>query len=76
MYRTFQAFDAKTGRKLWETNLDGPVEGYPISFAVSGKQYIAVTSGGASVGQRHLSQLFSELKAPTGPNTLIVFSID
>jgi alcohol dehydrogenase (cytochrome c) len=72
----FRAFDADTGKALWETLLGGPVEGYPISYAVGGRQFIAVSAGGASVGQRHLSQLFPELTAPTGPGALVVFTTD
>jgi alcohol dehydrogenase (cytochrome c) len=76
LYRNFRALDAETGKVLWETPLEGPVEGYPISYAVNGKQYIAVSAGGASVGQRHLSQLFPELKAPAGGNVMVVFAIE
>src|SRR5207244_3419315 len=43
--RTFQAFDAKTGEILWRTRLGTAVQGYPITFAINGKQYVAVTTG-------------------------------
>ena len=56
--RTFRALDADNGKVLWEIPLNGPVEGYPISYAVDGRQYVAVSAGGGSVGQRHLSQLY------------------
>jgi alcohol dehydrogenase (cytochrome c) len=29
----FRAFDERTGKVLWETNLGAPVSGYPITFA-------------------------------------------
>lgn len=74
-YRYFRAFDADTGAVLWELPLHGPVEGYPISYAVDGKQYIAVAAGSGSVGQRHLSQLYPELSPPTGSNVLMVFAL-
>jgi len=76
LYRHFRALDVASGKVLWETPLDGPVEGYPIGFGVNGKQYIAVTAGGASVGQRHLSQLFPDMQAPAGANTLVVFGLE
>jgi alcohol dehydrogenase (cytochrome c) len=41
----FRALDDATGEVLWETNLGAPVSGYPVSFAVDGKQYVAVTTG-------------------------------
>ena len=45
----FMAFDEATGKVLWETNLGAPVSGYPIAFAVNGKQYVAVSTGGSLV---------------------------
>ena len=41
----FRAFDHETGEILWEINLGSPVAGFPISFAVDGKQYVAVNTG-------------------------------
>ena len=41
----FRAFDDTTGEVLWETNFGAPVSGFPVSFAVDGKQYVAVTTG-------------------------------
>jgi alcohol dehydrogenase (cytochrome c) len=29
---------------LWETNLGAPVNGYPITFSIDGKQYVAVVT--------------------------------
>lgn len=72
-HRSFRAFDADTGKILWEVPLSGGVEGYPISYGVNGTQYVAVAVGGGSVGQRHLAQLYPELKVPRGNNVLMVF---
>jgi alcohol dehydrogenase (cytochrome c) len=41
----FRAFDAATGKLLWETETSSGVEGPPSSFEVGGKQYIAVLTG-------------------------------
>ena len=41
----FRAFDADTGKVLWEQHLDGPVQNSTITYAVNGKQYIAVLTG-------------------------------
>ena len=41
----FKAVDAKTGKVLWTQKLATAVQGFPISFAVNGKQYIVVTTG-------------------------------
>jgi len=43
--RLFRAFDAKTGKLLWETPTNSGIIGVPMSFAVDGRQYVAVQSG-------------------------------
>jgi alcohol dehydrogenase (cytochrome c) len=41
----FRAFDQKTGKVLWEVPLGAPVTGYPVSYAIDGKQYVAAGVG-------------------------------
>jgi alcohol dehydrogenase (cytochrome c) len=41
----FRAFDADTGKILWETTLGGPIQTSTITYAVKGKQYVAVITG-------------------------------
>jgi alcohol dehydrogenase (cytochrome c) len=41
----FMAFDARTGKVLWHHDTGQPIGGGVISYAVNGKQYIAVASG-------------------------------
>ena len=43
--RRFRAFDQETGEVLWEISLGSPVVGYPISYAVDGRQHVAVSTG-------------------------------
>ncbi len=43
--RMFRAFDARTGKVLWEFPTGSGVAAVPVSFQVDGKQYIAVQSG-------------------------------
>ena len=46
-----EALDAKTGKTLWSFNVGSGVHGGVISYAVGGKQYIAVATGhGSYVG--------------------------
>ena len=40
-----QALDARTGKLLWKANLGAPIANGPISYRVSGKQYVAIISG-------------------------------
>ena len=41
----FKALDDRTGKVLWEVNLGSSVSGYPVTFAVDGKQYVAAIAG-------------------------------
>ena len=43
--RKFHAFDASTGKLLWEFPTNSGILAPPVSFLVEGKQYIAVQSG-------------------------------
>ncbi|MGH8677343.1 MAG: PQQ-binding-like beta-propeller repeat protein, partial [Burkholderiales bacterium] len=42
----FNAYDARTGKKLWSFNCGAGVNSPPVSYEVGGKQYIAVAAGG------------------------------
>ncbi|QIE28035.1 Quinohemoprotein alcohol dehydrogenase ADH IIB (plasmid) [Caballeronia sp. SBC1] len=42
----FRAFDAATGKKLWEFQCGAGVNAPAVSYTVHGKQYIAVAAGG------------------------------
>lgn len=41
----FFALDDETGRPLWDIQLGAAVRGSPISYAIDGRQYIAVAAG-------------------------------
>jgi alcohol dehydrogenase (cytochrome c) len=69
----FRAFDDKTGKVLWETNLGSPVSGFPITFAVDGKQYVAVSTGTSLVASSAL-RLTPELKPGNAAN-IFIFSL-
>jgi PQQ-dependent dehydrogenase (methanol/ethanol family) len=69
----FRALDETTGEVLWEVNLGSPVSGYPISFAVAGKQYVAVSTG-SSLTAMGVNRLTPELRPSLG-NTLFVFAL-
>ncbi|MFN0217955.1 MAG: pyrroloquinoline quinone-dependent dehydrogenase [Hyphomicrobium sp.] len=45
----FSAFDDKTGAKLWSFNCGAGVNAPPISYAIDGKQYVAVAAGGSQI---------------------------
>lgn len=69
----FRAFDQRSGKVLWETNLGSPVTGYPATFAINGRQYVAVSTGASLTGSA-LSSLTPELR-PSNGNNLFVFAL-
>lgn len=69
----FRAFDEETGDVLWEINLGSPVTGFPISYAVDGVQYIAISTGTAGNANTQLS-MTRELR-PSFGNNLFVFAL-
>ena len=73
--RKFKAFDTLNGELLWETTLNSAVHGYPISFGINNKQYIAVTTG-MGVFRALTSNLSPEIYQPEGGNTIYVFELD
>ena len=70
--RRLRAFDAETGAVLWETILGSQITGYPVTYAVDGRQYVTVPVGG--VGNR-LASYAPELEAPVGSNMLVTFTL-
>ena len=72
--RRFRAFDAENGSVLWETILNGPVIGRPMTYSVDGRQYLAIGAGGLTQGTSFL-QLTPELNTPSGSNTLFVLAL-
>ena len=69
----FKALDDRTGRKLWETNLSSPVSGFPISYAVDGRQFVAIGTGLSPEGFA-LGRMTPEYK-PTLQNVLYAFTL-
>ena len=69
----FRAFDHETGEVLWEINLGSPLTGFPITFAVDGRQYVAASTG---VGGNPLAflALTPEIR-PSFGNNLFVFGL-
>jgi alcohol dehydrogenase (cytochrome c) len=68
----FKALDDRSGKKLWEVNLASPVSGYPISYGVDGRQYVAVGTGLAPEAFA-LMRMTPEYK-PSLQNVLYVFT--
>jgi alcohol dehydrogenase (cytochrome c) len=69
----FRAFDQTDGSVLWDINLGSPVTGYPVTFAVAGKQYVAVSTGNSLVSSG-LNRLAPELH-PSNASNVFVFAL-
>jgi PQQ-dependent dehydrogenase (methanol/ethanol family) len=69
----FRAFDQESGKVLWEVNLGSPVTGYPITYAVGGRQYVAVSTGNSLVSSG-LNALARELH-PSNASNVFVFAL-
>jgi alcohol dehydrogenase (cytochrome c) len=74
--RVFRAVDVKTGAVLWQTRLATSVQGFPVSFSVGGKQYIAVSTGLGGGSPRQVpNTIASEIHNPESGNALYVFAL-
>ncbi len=76
--RRFRAFDARNGEILWETRLGTSVQGHPVTFAIDGKQYVAVTTamGARGVSPRMVPRVIApDVRHPSNGNALYVFSL-
>lgn len=74
MNRRFRAFDAVSGTQLWESVLGANISVSTISYAVDGKQYIAVMTG-ENLKQTELLALVPEISPPRGHNAIYVFGL-
>ena len=75
--RYVHAYDIDTGEELWRTRLATSVQGFPISYAINGEQYIAITAGRQGGSPWRIgSFLAPELVSPDGHNALYVFKLN
>lgn len=72
--RWFQAFDVRTGKILWRTRLGSAAHGFPISYEVNGRQFIAVPAG-LGVFKLMTAEQSPEIYQPSGGNMLYVFEL-
>lgn len=70
------AFDVRNGDIVWETRLGTSVQGHPVSFAIDGKQYIAVTTALGGTSPRTVPGVIApEISYPANGNALYVFAL-
>jgi alcohol dehydrogenase (cytochrome c) len=74
--RNFRAYDVDTGRVLWQTRLGTSVQGFPVSFSIDGRQYIAVSTGLGGGSPRVVPLTIApEIHHPPNGNALYVFAL-
>jgi alcohol dehydrogenase (cytochrome c) len=62
--RYIRAYDGGSGKVLWQTRLGDVSSSPPISYAVNGKQYVAVVAGQGGFQFASYAPLVPELKNP------------
>jgi alcohol dehydrogenase (cytochrome c) len=72
--RSFAAYDAATGKQLWQMELNAEGNASPVTYSVRGQQYIAVVAGGGGPLSSG-SGLTPEIINPAGGTTLWVFKL-
>jgi alcohol dehydrogenase (cytochrome c) len=75
--RRFRAFDADTGKVLWESVVGGMVMTSTITYSVNGKQYVLINTGeGQSVTAGPLNLTKAAMpKAIRGHNSVVAFAL-
>jgi alcohol dehydrogenase (cytochrome c) len=75
--RYLYVHDAKDGRILFQTRLPTSVQGFPITYAVNGRQYLAVPAGtgGGQWVTTIPAELTPEKKIAQNANAIFVFAL-
>jgi alcohol dehydrogenase (cytochrome c) len=74
--RVFHVYDSANGKELWQSRLNDVSSSSPISFAVDGKQYLALVVGEGGFHARSFGPLVPELRSPPNRGTTVwVFTL-
>ena len=74
--RVFRAIDTNTGKTLWQARLGTSVQGFPVTFSINGKQYVAVTTGLGGGSPRNVPRtILPDVHYPQSGNALYVFAL-
>jgi alcohol dehydrogenase (cytochrome c) len=71
---TVAAYDDTTLEQLWKVNMGSGFSAPPMTFAVNGKQYIAIAAGPSSAARSKLVNT-PELKEQRNATVLYVFAL-
>jgi alcohol dehydrogenase (cytochrome c) len=74
--RYFRAVDLNTGKTLWQIRLGTSVQGFPVTFSIDGKQYVAVSTGLGGGSPRNVPRtILPDIHYPLNGNALYVFAL-
>lgn len=74
--RRMAAYDSTTGEQLWQTRLNEVPSAAPITYAVAGRQYLAVIVGSGGYQSGSYGVMVPEIKNPPGRGaSLWVFEV-
>ena len=73
--RYFNAFDTKSGDLIWKTRLSSALHGFPITYSINNKQYVAVTTG-MGVFRALTSLISPQIHQPDNGNAIYVFELE
>ena len=75
--RYVHAIDIRSGESLWRSRLATSAQGFPMTYAVDGKQYVAIPAGREGGSPWRIGNFLApELRSPDGHNALYVFSLN
>ena len=72
---TFGAFDDESLEVKWKINMGASFTAPPISFAVNGKQYVAIPTGLSTIARKMLGKS-PETAEMRNSTVLYVFTVD
>jgi len=77
LHGVFHAYDARSGRELWKAQLGSGIGAGPISYAVDGKQYVAVVVGRTAAIPAFLGEVGKKMTEATPEGgALFVFTAE
>jgi quinohemoprotein ethanol dehydrogenase len=72
----FNAYNGKTGERLWRFNAGIGIVGAPMSYSIKGKQYVAVLAGYGGTTAAYGKFMDVGWKFGAQPRRLLVFALD
>jgi alcohol dehydrogenase (cytochrome c) len=75
--RHVYAYDAASGKILWQSRLPTSAQGFPITYTARGRQYVALPAGigGGSWSTLIAPELAPNIRRPNSGNAVLVFAL-